>query len=256
MLLKPGPGFWVLARMPKNSIFHTHQGLYQFCITPFGLTNAPAVFQHLMQQVVVPLNSGIDPDFVSVYLDDVLILSPDSQETHAALETSIYWCSRPEAQASEVLLHSGRTEIPRPYHKQARTQHKPLSNKSSTAIPDTKYCQRCLKFTQNQWVPFLFFTKTTGLAQRELEGLIIPWSCIFWTGDFSVSILLTGNLSPISPNLPTCYINLTHNDTTFQWTLASQLAFTETKLVIPLVLAYPNFSHEFILEVDASILVI
>ncbi len=39
---------------------------------PFGLKNAPAVFQRLMQQVLRRLNP--DP-FVSVYLDDILVFS-------------------------------------------------------------------------------------------------------------------------------------------------------------------------------------
>ena len=38
---------------------------------PFRLTNAPAVFQRLIQQVVMCLNPDDCPDFVSVYLDDV-----------------------------------------------------------------------------------------------------------------------------------------------------------------------------------------
>lgn len=38
---------------------------------PFGLKNAPALFQRLMQRVLMGLNPDDGPDFVSVYLDDV-----------------------------------------------------------------------------------------------------------------------------------------------------------------------------------------
>ena len=50
--------------------------------------------------------------------------------------------------------------------------------------------------------------------------------------------------------------NLTRKDTIFQWTPACHTAFTELKqkLVTSPVLAYPNFSREFVLETDASIL--
>ena len=48
---------------------------------PFGLKNAPAVFQRLMQKVLMGLNPEEGPDFVSVYLDDVLIFS-DTFDTH------------------------------------------------------------------------------------------------------------------------------------------------------------------------------
>ena len=42
---------------------------------PFGLTNAPAVFQRLMQRVLMGLNTTEDQDFVAVYIDDVLVFS-------------------------------------------------------------------------------------------------------------------------------------------------------------------------------------
>ena len=42
---------------------------------PFGVTNAPAVFQGLMQQVIPGLQSECGAEFVSVYLDDVIVFS-------------------------------------------------------------------------------------------------------------------------------------------------------------------------------------
>ena len=42
---------------------------------PFGLTNAPAVFQRLMQHVISDLNPPNSKDFVTVYLDDILVFS-------------------------------------------------------------------------------------------------------------------------------------------------------------------------------------
>ena len=44
------------------------------------LTNAPAVFQRLMQQVVTPLNPKSGPHFVSVYVDDILVFSASLEE--------------------------------------------------------------------------------------------------------------------------------------------------------------------------------
>ena len=47
---------------------------------PFGLTNAPAVFLRLMQIVLMGLNPVGGKQFVSVYIDDVLVFSQSPEE--------------------------------------------------------------------------------------------------------------------------------------------------------------------------------
>ena len=74
----------------EKTAFVTHQGLHEFRVMPFGLTDAPAVFQRLMQQVVKPLNPAPGPDFVSVYLDDILVFSPTLKEHLTHLQTVIH----------------------------------------------------------------------------------------------------------------------------------------------------------------------
>ena len=56
---------------------------------PFGLCNAPAVFQRLMQQVLQGPNPTDGPDVVSVYFDDVLIFSKTLDEHLEHLESVI-----------------------------------------------------------------------------------------------------------------------------------------------------------------------
>ena len=71
-------GYWQIPvhhQSQEKTAFITHQGLFEFRVMPFGLKNAPAAFQRLMQTVLRDLNPGNGPDFVSVYLDDILIFS-------------------------------------------------------------------------------------------------------------------------------------------------------------------------------------
>lgn len=57
--------------------FTVPNGLYRFKVMPFGLTNAPATWQRLIDSVL----SGADlaTSSVMVYLDDVIIVSQDSE---------------------------------------------------------------------------------------------------------------------------------------------------------------------------------
>ena len=63
------------ASSKEKTAFITHKRLHQFNIMPFGLRNAPAVFQRLMQKVLAGLNHDNETPFVSVYLDDILVYS-------------------------------------------------------------------------------------------------------------------------------------------------------------------------------------
>ena len=76
-------GYWqirVSADSQEKTAIITHQGLYQFRVMPFGVTNAPAVFQRLMQRVGLQTSSAHGNDFVSVYLDDVIVFSETLQD--------------------------------------------------------------------------------------------------------------------------------------------------------------------------------
>ena len=71
-------GYWQIPVSPddrEKTAFMTHDGLYEFRVMPFGLCNAPATFERLMQRIL----SGLS-NICNVYIDDILIFSRSVEE--------------------------------------------------------------------------------------------------------------------------------------------------------------------------------
>ena len=79
-------GYWQVemdAADWEKTAFVTQGGLYEFRVMPFGLVNAPATFERLMEQVLL----GIAWSECLVYLDDILVFGPNFETTLARLDS-------------------------------------------------------------------------------------------------------------------------------------------------------------------------
>lgn len=69
-------GYWQVEMDPSDrekTAFATPFGLYEFGQMPFGLCNAPATFQRLIQHCL----GNLVNESLLIYLDDVVVFSPD-----------------------------------------------------------------------------------------------------------------------------------------------------------------------------------
>jgi len=72
-------GYWQVEVHPddrEKTAFVTPFGMHQFCVMPFGLCNAPGMFQRLMELTL----SGLHWTTCLVYLDDIIIFSRTVEE--------------------------------------------------------------------------------------------------------------------------------------------------------------------------------
>ena len=93
----------------SKTAFKTRWGLYEFLVLPFGVTNAPAQFMNLMNDV---LKEYLDT-FVIVFLDDILIYSKsvDDHVKHLGLVLDKLRQHQLFAKASKCLIAVDKVEF-------------------------------------------------------------------------------------------------------------------------------------------------
>ena len=215
-------GFWQIRMHPtaqEKTAFVTRQGLFEFRVMPFGLTNAPATFQRLMQQVVTPLNPSAGPDFVSAYLDDILVFSPSLEEHLRHLKIVILRLVDVGLKLKPSKCRFAQKELEYLGHVVSRDGLKtnPQLVEAVRSFPVPQTVQDTRRFLGLSSYYRKFIPKFSKIAR------------------------------------PLHY--LTHKDARFEWSLECDKAFEELKqkLTTAPVLAYPDFQREFVLETDASI---
>ena len=105
-------GYWQMPvrkeDVPKTT-FRTRWGSYEFLVMPFGVTNAPSQFMHLVQDI---LREYLD-EFVIVFIDDILIFSRTTEEhaKHLRLVLQKLLDHKVYAKASKCIIHVSELEF-------------------------------------------------------------------------------------------------------------------------------------------------
>ena len=215
-------GYWQVQVHPQSrekTAFVTHQGLYQFNVMPFGLRNAPAVFQRLMQRVLAGLNPEDGVPFNSVYIDDILVFSETFEDHLVHLKAVIERIS-----AAGLKLKPSKCKFIRQTVEFLGHVLTPMGIRPN---PDR------VGAVQN-------FPRPKSVREvRQFLGLASYYRR-FVKGFATLA-------QPLH--------SLTKANSRFNWTIDCQSAFDalKTMLLMSPVLSFPDFSRGFILETDASV---
>ena len=210
-------GYWQVEVAPEDqpkTAFTTPEGLYQFKVMPFGLCNAPATFQRLMDRVL----SGLKWSSCLVYFDDIIVVGTTFQE-HLHHLTSVLTRLR----GAGLKLKPKKCTLCR---QQVTFLGHVVSTDGVATDPSKTEAVSKWPTPQNRKEVQQFL----GLANYYRR----------FVKDFAL----------ISKPLQ----RLTEKNAPFEWTIGCQNAFDELRkrLVSSPVLAYPDYERRFILDTDAS----
>lgn len=187
---------------------------YEFERMPFGLKNAPATFQRLMDLVL----SGLQGQELFVYMDNIVIYATSLEEHERKFNLLIDRLRKANLKLQPDKCEFLKTEVTYLGHVIGKNGVK----------PDPKRLEAVKHFPR---------PKTTKNIKQFLE----------LAGYYRRFI-------PSFSNLAKSLTNLLKNDTPFEWTPAQDESFEalKQKLCEKPVLQYPDFLKPFILTTDAS----
>ena len=198
----------------EKTAFCTLDGLFEFKVMPFGLCNAPATFQQLMDMVL----TGLQWSSCLVYLDDVIVLGRNFAEHLRNLR--------------DVFQHL----------REAGLKLKP--NKCDLCLEEVEFLGHIVSAEGVRTDP----KKTEKVAQwpkptsrKEVQQFL---------GLANYYRRFVRNFASIAKP----FHRLTEKTAKFEWSHECQVAFEELRrrLVTAPVLVFPDFTRPFILDTDAS----
>jgi hypothetical protein len=199
-----------------KTAFRTRFGLFEWLVTPFGLTGAPATFQRYINTT---LKDFLD-DFCSAYIDDVLIYSSGSRKDH-------------ERKVKLVL---------------SRLRDAGLSldiNKCEFAVTETKYLGFIVEAGKG-----IRMDPDKVLAIRDWEAPKTTKGVRSFLGFTNFYREFLSDYAEKTAPLT----QLTRKGTPFQWESAQEAAFEELKkaVISQPILAYWDPSRTTVVEADCS----
>jgi RNase H-like domain found in reverse transcriptase/Reverse transcriptase (RNA-dependent DNA polymerase)/Retroviral aspartyl protease len=199
--------------VPKTA-FRTRYGHFEFLVLPFGLTNAPATFMHLMHQSFRPF---LDK-FALVFLDDILIYSQTLEDHQDHVRQVLTVLRKEKLYAKESKCEFFKPEVEFLGHHVGRDGLRMMDDKIQ-AVRDWP--------TPTKVAHVRSFLGTAGYYRKFIK-------------DFSKLA------SPLS--------ELTHNDVSFTWGDAQATAFQSLKDALQRhpVLILPDPKLPFVVHTDAS----
>ena len=209
-------GYWQVGMAPtaqEKTAFTTYTGLYEFQVMPFGLCNAPATFQRLMENVV----AGMVRDKCLIYFADILVIGK-SLEEHLSNLREVF----------TRLQSAGRRLKP---------------NKCRLLKEEVEYLghvvsQHGVKADPKKVITVTKFPPAKDLrALQAFLGLMSHYRCFI----------------PCVSSVAQPLFTLPRKDIPFKWSVECDTAFSHLKKLLTKspILAYPRFGEEFLLEVDA-----
>ena len=199
-----------------KTAFRTRYGLYEWNVTPFGLTGAPATFQRYINQV---LQEHLD-DFVSAYVDDIIIYSSDSLADHQRKVSEVLGKLRDAGLQCDI-------------------------KKSEFERDSVKYLGFIIRAGQGVCVDL---KKVDAIRSWEVPKSVKDVRSFIGFANFYRSFI------PRFADYAKPLIELTRKEALFTWNDACQRAFTELKekFIDAPILAYFEEGRETIVEADAS----
>ncbi len=210
-------GYWQVEVDPvdkEKTAFVTEGGLYEFNVMPFGLCNAPATFERLMEKVL----SGLHWKTCLVYIDDIIVFGSTLDSHLQRLEEVLKRITEANLKVSPSKCQWLRPSVKFLGHI--------VSEEGITTDPEK------VEAVKNWPTP----TKTRDV--RAFLGL-----CSYYRR------FIRGFADIARP-----LHKLTEKDRPFSWTVDCETAFQELKksLSTAPVLSYPTPDDPFILDTDAS----